>query len=296
MGEPGVIFPAGKVIDAHTHLFPAEVCRDRRPYLARDAWFGELYASESITLIQPEEMIASMDAAGIERSVVCGWPWRDAGLCREQNDFLAEVAGRFPDRIAWLAIVNPLANGAAQEVERAVGLGACGVGELNADAQGFEWQQPHTLGAVVDVAVALDVPFLIHCSEPVGHAYPGKGTATPEKLLEFFTAWPELRVIAAHWGGGLPFYELMPEVRQRCRNVVYDTAASTYLYQWDVFPVIERLVGPERILFGTDYPLLRQSTFLRKTLGAGMSEDSLPAVLADNAARVFGFSGSRSTP
>lgn len=284
------------MIDAHTHLFPTDVCRDRRPYLARDAWFGELYASETITLIQPEEMIASMDTAGIEWSVVCGWPWRDPGLCREQNDFLAEVARRFPDRIAWLAIVNPLDAGAAQEIERTVALGACGIGELNADAQGFEWQQPHMLGAVVEVATVLDVPFLIHCSEPVGHVYPGKGTATPEKLLEFFIAWPELRVVAAHWGGGLPFYELMPEVRQRCRNVVYDTAASTYLYQWDVFPVIERLVGPDRILFGTDYPLLRQSTFLRRTLAAGMPEASLVPVLAENAARVFGIPDSRSAP
>ncbi len=282
------------MIDAHTHLFPDDVRRDRRPYLARDAWFGELYASESIVLIEPEEMIASMDAAGIERSVVCGWPWRDAGLCREQNDFLAGVARRYPERISWLAIVNPLDSGAAAEIERAVSLGASGVGELNADAQGFEWQQPHTLGPAVDAATALDVPFLTHCSEPVGHAYPGKGTATPEKLLEFFTAWPDLRVVAAHWGGGLPFYELMPEVQQHCRNVVYDTAASTYLYRWDVFPVIERLIGSGRILFGTDYPLLKQANFLLRTLASGLPESSTATILADNADRVFRFSESRS--
>ena len=285
-----------RVVDAHTHLFPAEVCRDRGPYLRRDGWFGELYASETIRLIQPEEMIASMDEAGIAQSIVCGWPWRDQGLCREHNDFMADVADRFPGRIAWLAIVNPLDAGAAYEIERALALGARGVGELNADAQGFEWQQPHTLGRAVEAATSLAVPFLVHCSEPVGHTYPGKGTATPEKLLEFFTAWPDLRVVAAHWGGGLPFYELMPEVAQRCRNVVYDTAASTYLYRWDVFPLVERLIGPERILFGTDYPLLRQSTFLRKAAGSGLPDPALQSILAENAERVFGLAESGSKP
>jgi predicted TIM-barrel fold metal-dependent hydrolase len=286
---PGSDLTGVRVIDAHTHLFPDAVRNDRRPYLARDAWFGSLYAADSVVLVSPEDMIASMDAAGVERSIVCGWPWRDMGLCREQNDFLASVGHQFPDRISWLAIVNPLDDAAATEIERAVDLGAVGIGELNADAQGFEWQQAHALAAAVEAAMAHDLPFLVHASEPAGHAYPGKGTATPDKLLQFIGAWPDLSIVAAHWGGGLPFYELMPEVRQMCRNVVYDTAASTYLYGWDVFPIVEQLIGPEKIVFGTDYPLLKQGNFLRRTLGSGVPETALPAVLASNADRVFGI-------
>jgi predicted TIM-barrel fold metal-dependent hydrolase len=139
------------------------------------------------------------------------------------------------------------------------------------------------------------VPFLLHSSEPVGHHYPGKGTATPEKLLAFFAAYPELRVVAAHWGGGLPFYELMPEVEALCRNVVYDTAASTYLYRWDVFPAVEQVIGAGKILFGTDYPLLKQKPFLRKAIGSGLSSTSLQAVLADNASAFFKVSKVGST-
>ena len=276
-----------RIIDTHTHLFPPEIVRDRAEFLERDSWFGQLYASPVIVMVSPEEMIASMDEAGIEMSVICGWPWRDPGLCRIQNDFLADVHARFRDRLAWLAIVNPLAAGCAEEIERCANLGASGIGELNADAQGFAWEEPAILGAMVEACRACDVPILIHCSESVGHAYLGKGTATPDKILRFLEACPDSRVIAAHWGGGLPFFEMMPEVARLTTNVVYDSAASTYLYTRNVFHVVEQLVGPGRIVFGSDYPLLNQKRFLGRTLTSSLSQAGIADVLANNADRIF---------
>ncbi|MEJ7901367.1 MAG: amidohydrolase family protein [Thermomicrobiales bacterium] len=276
-----------RIIDAHTHLFAPAIVRDRSAYLTRDGWFGALYASPKIVLVTPEDLIESMDATGIEMSIVCGWPWTDMGLCREHNDFLAEVQQRFPDRIAWLAIVNPASPEAPAEIERAVKMGASGIGELNADAQGFNWERHAELAGAMDACLEFDVPVLMHCSEPVGHAYPGKGTATPEKILNFLEANPDLRVVAAHWGGGLPFYELMPEVALLTANVTYDSAASTYLYGFDVFPVVERLIGNQRAMFGTDFPLLKQGVFLDRVLRSGMPQESLPGLLGETAARVF---------
>lgn len=278
-----------RVIDAHTHLFPPEIVRDRTLHLDRDVWFGELFASPRIVLVTPDDLITSMDDAGIEMSVVCGWPWRDMGHCREHNDFLADVQKMHPDRIAWLATVNPASTSAPNEIERAIHRGAAGIGELNADAQGFDWENTNDLADTMDTCVRAGVPVLIHCTEPVGHAYPGKGAAIPAKILQFLEANPELRVVAAHWGGGLPFYELMPEVAELTRNVVYDSAASTFLYRFEIFPVVERLLGQARIVFGTDYPLLKQRAFLNKTLASGMPESALPDVLGGAARRVFGI-------
>ena len=277
------------VIDAHTHLFPPDVVRDRTPFLKRDAWFGELYLSPNTRMVSPEDLVASMDQAGITTSVVCGWPWRDPGLCREQNAFLAEVRRRYPDRIAWLAIVNPADRSAVADVEWALSESASGLGELNADAQGFAWEDRHTLSPVAEFCSGTGVPLLMHCSEPVGHSYPGKGTATPDRILAFLQSFPSLRVVAAHWGGGLPFYELMPEIALATRNVVYDSAASTYLYDFSMFAHAERLVGAERIVFGTDYPLLRQKAFLQRVRDSDISPEALTRVLGGTAARVFGL-------
>jgi predicted TIM-barrel fold metal-dependent hydrolase len=132
---------------------------------------------------------------------------------------------------------------------------------------------------------------MMHASEPVGHSYPGKGTATPERLLGFVAAYPELRFVLAHWGGGLPFYELMPEVAASLRQVAYDSAASTYLYRFGVFRAVLDIVGPERVLFASDYPVLKQGSYLKSVLGARLHDDELPAVLAESARRVYGLDG-----
>ena len=280
-----------RIVDAHTHLFPAEIVSDRSSFLARDGWFGTLYASPTIVMVSPEEMIASMDDAGIDASVVCGWPWRDPGLCRIQNDYLAEVHARYSDRLAWLAIVNPLDKRAAEEIEHAASMGAVGIGELNADAQAFAWDDPDPLGSMIEACRAGDLPILMHCSEPVGHSYPGKGTATPDKILRFLETYPDVRVVAAHWGGGLPFFEMMPEVARLTANVVYDSAASTYLYTRNVFPVVERLVGSTRMVFGSDYPLLSQKRFLNRTMTSSLSDAGIADILGNNADRIFRLTG-----
>jgi predicted TIM-barrel fold metal-dependent hydrolase len=133
---------------------------------------------------------------------------------------------------------------------------------------------------------------MMHATEPVGHGYPGKGTATPERLLVFIIANPALPIVLAHWGGGLPFYELMPEVASACALVAYDTAASTYLYRPAVFRAVLDIVGPRRVLWGSDYPVLGMDRFLRKTIALGeIRDDELEAVLSGTARRVYGFEG-----
>lgn len=91
----------------------------------------------------------------------------------------------------------------------------------------------------------------------------------------------------AHWGGGLLFYDLMPEVRAALRNVYYDTAASSYLYDPSVFRIASQLIGHERILWGTDYPLLSQAKFLTRVRSCGLSKAEEQAILGDNAARLL---------
>ncbi len=278
---------ARPIVDAHTHIFPPEFVRDREAICRRDEWFAELYQNPKSLLATEEDILASMNDAGFRSSIVCGFPWRDSGLCREHNDYLLDVAGRNVGRIAAIATISPTDHGAAKEAERCFEAGAVGIGELNADAQGFDLSVPTSLKAIADICRDFDKPILFHVSEPVGHLYAGKGTATPDRLLRFLLEYPDVKVVAAHWGGGLPFYELMPEVAELTRNLVYDSAASTYLYRSSVFPSVIDLVGAERVLMGTDYPVLRQDRFVRRILKHDLSDDILDAILWRNAARVY---------
>jgi uncharacterized protein len=276
------------VVDAHTHAFPPEWVADRVNHCRRDRWFAELYEAPSAKMIDAVELTSAMDGAGVALAIVCGWPWLDPGLCREHNDYLADAARKSNGRLAWLGIVAPASPDAAAETERCLALGASGIGELNADAQGVDIAQPGLLADVVAVLTAAERPLLLHASEPVGHRYPGKGTATPDRLLTFLSANPELRVVLAHWGGGLPFYELMPEVAAHTRNVVYDTAASSYLYRPGVFRTVLDIAGRERVLWASDHPVLGMGKFLDRTRRlAAIHPDERALVMGDNARRVY---------
>src|SRR5439155_122389 len=76
---------------------------------------------------------------------------------------------------------------------------------------------------------------LLHSSEPVGHLYRGKGQNSPDKIYAFALAHPDLKIVAAHWGGGLPFYYLMPEMGPSLPNLYFDSAATELLYDGHVY-------------------------------------------------------------
>lgn len=278
-----------RVVDAHTHLFSPDVISARELFVERDRWFGHLYENPKAKLAAAEDILESMDAAGVDVSIVCGFPWGDLGICREQNDFMAETCRLAPDRLVFLGIVVPTDPGAAQEAERCFQLGAVGIGELNADAQGFDLTEPKEAADLMAVCQAFDKPVMLHASEPVGHLYPGKGFSTPDKLVTWIDAFQEQRIVLAHWGGGLPFYELMPEIRELTRNVVYDSAATTYLYRHDVFQQVTALAGSDRVLFATDYPVLRQDRLLRTVENRLADSPGFSDLMSGNADRVYGL-------
>lgn len=281
---------SGLVIDAHVHIFPPEIVQQRERFCRLDRWFATLYERPRAKLVTAEELLASMDEAGIHVSIAAGFPWADPALCSFHNDYLATAAERSDRRIAWLGTVVPYHPQAAQEAERCFARGAVGIGELNADAQGFAWEECDQLADLVSVCEAAGRPILAHVSEPLGHEYRGKGTAWPQRFVRFIERYPGLRVVAAHWGGGLPFYELMPEFASLAGRVYYDSAASTYLYQFRVFRIVVDLVGVERVLFASDYPVLHQKRFLERVRNeSGLTEDALRRVLGENAQQVYGL-------
>ena len=125
---------------------------------------------------------------------------------------------------------------------------------------------------------------LIHASEPVGHAYPGKGRTTPDVLCRFIENFPDLTIVCAHWGGGLPFYALMPEVGTALKNTYFDTAASPFLYDQRVFSMVSNVIGAGKILLASDFPLLEQARLLRQVRDASLPKEAKEAIMGGNAA------------
>ncbi len=277
------------VVDLHTHIFPPEIIAQRERFLERDAWFARLYANPKARMATAEDLLAAMDAAGVDRAVTFGFAWADPGLCRLANEYVSEAVRSHPRRLVGFAVLNPAARGVEADLARAAAGGLVGVGELMPDGQGYALGDVQTLAPVMEGARALGWPVLAHASEPVGHDYAGKGRASLAAAVQLAEHYPETTLILAHWGGGLPFYELMPEVRRALARVYYDTAASLYLYDDAVFRVAASVVG-SKILFGTDYPLIEPGRFLARIRATGLASDVLAGILGGNAERLLGLS------
>ena len=278
------------VIDSHCHILPPGFQRRRAELLARDATFATLFAKEGATMATAEALIDAMDRAGVSRAVVMGMGWAGRALAQEANDYIIESVTRYPDRLTGFCSVNPAwGDGAVAEVERCASAGSKGIGELHPDTQGFDITDGLGLAPLMDAARRLGLPVVVHGSEPVGHQYPGKGRTTPDKLYRFIENFQDNTIVCAHWGGGLPFYALMPEVPEVIKNVYFDTAASPFLYGPQVVATVAGLVGAGKVLFATDFPLIRPERLLRQMVESGLDGAAQEAILGGNAARLLGL-------
>ncbi len=278
------------VIDAHCHILPPSFGSRRAEIAQRDATFAALLSSPNARIASAEDLLAAMDRDGVDRAVVMGMGWTDQEIAAEVNDYIIQAVQDNPSRLTGFCSVNPAwGEPALLEVKRCASAGLVGIGELHADTQGFDITDAAAMAPVMDLARSSGMPVLVHASEPAGHQYPGKGSTTPDKLYPFIQGFPGNVIICAHWGGGLPFYFLMPEVPEVLKNVYFDSAASPFLYRPEVFSAVAELAGKGKVLFASDYPLMEVSRPLDQARGAGLAPDVEAALLSGNAAKLLGL-------
>lgn len=246
------------IIDVHTHLFPPDVIKNQEKYCRLDSCFGVL-ADPKCTIQRyatAEETIALADEAGIKKVIMQGWYWRDHGLCEYHNDYMYDVIRKYPYRFEAFASINPRVGWPAiWEMEKCYQRGFIGIGEMGPGGQGWDLNDKDFLH-LMEAAVKCNMLVNIHAGEPVGRIYAGKDPTPFEGFYDLAKKFPELKLILAHWGGGLPYYEMWHGVKETMKNVYYDTAGNPLLYKTRVFECVAKIVGTKKILYGSDFPLL----------------------------------------
>jgi predicted TIM-barrel fold metal-dependent hydrolase len=269
------------LIDIHTHAFPRVIREQRDKFFDNEPAFELLYKSPKARLVGAADTVAMMDEQGVDKSVVFGFPWRSEDTFRLNNDYILEAVARYPDRLIGFCCLDPMHTDAAGEVERCLQAGLSGVGELAFYTSGLD---ERCLDPIMAVARRYDVPVMLHTNEPVGHQYPGK---SPNTLIQIYTLvkrFQHNRIILAHWGGGLFFYTLLKkEVRETLANVWFDTAASPFLYQPAIYQHAITLAGADKVLWGTDFPLLKPRRYFKEMDQAGLADAEKRAICGANA-------------
>ena len=278
------------IIDFHTHVFPPRLVEGRSAHSKRDTTLAALFANSNAPMATAGDLISAMDEAGVDAAVIMGVGWTDRGIAREANDYLLESAARYSGRLIPFCSVNPAwGEDALSEIDRCAASGARGVGELHPDTQGFKLEDSSLMDPFLDCLKSRNMVLLTHSSEPVGHVYPGKGSVTPAVLMEFIEKYADVAIVCSHWGGGLPFYSLMPEVKRALSNAYFDSAASPFLYRASIYSLMSKVARPGSILFGSDFPLLRPGRLMRHIRAADISAGEKEQILGRNAQRLLGL-------
>jgi predicted TIM-barrel fold metal-dependent hydrolase len=292
------------IVDAHVHLYPAEVDLDPAGWAARS---GERHWAVLCTrkrrdgrpvqsLPTIDALLRAMDAAGISRAVLLGWYWERPETCVWQNRFYGTCVRAHPDRLAAFATIHPGAGRehTLAEVRRAHVDGLIGLGELSPHSQVFPVNDP-VFTDVLRLAGELRMPVNLHVTDPASRPYVGRIETPLTDFRWLAQTFPRTTFILAHWGGMLPLVDATVTATA-LPNVYYDTAASPLLYDAMIWDRALPKFGSDRVLFGSDFPLnlypkLDEAPELSRLVAEALTGGANVNVLGGNVARLLGWPG-----
>ncbi|MCP3939982.1 MAG: amidohydrolase [Desulfobacteraceae bacterium] len=278
------------IIDSHTHLFPEQIKNDRSLFFDNEPEFKLLYNSPRAKIATICELIETMDTHRVDICVTSGFPWKNPDLARKNNDYILEAVQAYPDRIKGLACFDLSWKGAADEAIRCMDGGLCGVGELAFYLSGIDQTALTLLEPVMEALRSHgNLPCMIHTNEPLGYPYPGKTPVTLEQIDTLTRTFPHNKIILAHWGGGIFFYHVMKkQVKENLKNIWYDTAASVFLYDPEIYDMAVQAGVIDKVLFGTDFPMLTPDRYYKDMDKSSMTAAHKAQVLGKNALALYG--------
>ncbi len=252
-----------KIIDCHTHLYPSELKdhlvewgRDRKEYY----WMHLMKEEEGRQSIQDwptvKEFLNAMDEASIEKAILLGWYWERQETCVWHNDWMFNCMKEYPSRFLAFAAVQPRDGykSVIEDLKQRRDQGFVGVGEIFHKVQQFdmrdeEWER------ILRWIESVNWPVNLHVTDPVGKEYKGRVMGELADYVGLAKKHPNLKIILAHLGGLLGFYEANTHVKSILKNVYYDLSALPRLYDLKIIQTLIEVVGAKKVIFGSDYPL-----------------------------------------
>jgi aminocarboxymuconate-semialdehyde decarboxylase len=324
------------VIDIHTHMIPQawlDLLKSHGgDYELKPTRAGataiHLAGAPFVTLMPEmfdfELRFRAMDAAGVDMAVLSltgpnvFWGTRETSVkaARIANAYYADSQTKYPDRLRWVASIPwEYPDAALAELSRARADGACGVAALG-NIRGRDLIDPlfAPIWAEID---RLQWPVFVHPTIPPG----GRdmrldefSLATPIGFMVdttlafarlilsgFLDRYPNLKLIAPHGGGTLPYlsgrldrcYETIPACRAaikeppsaHLRRIFYDTV----IYEPRALAMCIEAGGAENVLYGTDFPHNVGDMKGILTLVRDLPADQARKVAGENAKRIFGI-------
>lgn len=254
----------GKIIDSHAHIFPEKLAKKAVDSIGD--FYGLSMDTEEGTV---EALLADGEKNGITKYVVHSTA-TVPGQVQAINDFIHSQLLRYPQLIGY-GTLHPQMDNPKAEIDRMEKMGFKGI-KLHPDFQEFAADSPEMFG--VYSLLAGRFPVLFHAGD-IRYPY-----SNPHRIAAVAKGFPELTVIAAHFGGysewdSIPVYEGLA-------NVYFDTCSALAFLSKEEAVRLIRHFGAERFLFGSDFPMWAYKPELERMEGLKLTKEEYELIFYKN--------------
>ena len=279
-----------RAIDCVVNPITPEIMR-LRPAWSKTFWQNKIGRDASVGEgLTHGQMLALMDSAGIERALLIATKTGQLGLPGSWHlpyAIVAEAVQQHPDRFSGLAGLDPTEGMAGvRALERAV------------KDDGFVGAHfyPHWFELAPDHArwypfyakcVELDIPVQLQVGQSLVYDLnrPLKSVGRPITLDTVACDFPELKLVGIHVG--IPWTDEMIAMSWKHRNLYIGCDAHSPRYWPQSFIHYLTSYGQDKVIFGTDYPVLDFERTRREIEALGLKEGVLQKLLRDNARQLY---------
>jgi predicted TIM-barrel fold metal-dependent hydrolase len=235
-----------------------------------------------------DNFLKVMNNSNVDMAVIWFIPSNPNDVSRI-NDWISETVAKHPDKfIGFANIYPPHEDAALKEMDRALNkLGLKGI-KLHPLVQGYRMNDPSVL-RVLERAREYDVPIVTHVTSPAYRPFPDYMGGLMQEVADFDSKWTKSAFLkemfphynsnkfyAAHLGG---IYDAIIEGSKiSFQTTGACVSAIEYAY---------RAVGPERIVFGSDYPFNDMANEVGKIRRAQIPEEAKKMILGENARKAL---------
>lgn len=259
------------LIDIHTHVYPAAVAAKAAKSI-QDFYALDGGGMEGTV----EQLLQQGDKAGIERFVILPVGLKPDRV-RHINDFILAQAAAQP-RFIGFGTVHAAMENIGDEAEYVISNGLHGI-KIHPDSQAFDIDDPRLFPMYE--AISGKIPVMPHMGDP------RYDFSHPRKLRRVMELFPNLQVIATHFGGYSMYEEAYDLLHDK--DCVFDVSSSLMFMPEGVAEKYINAYGAERMAFGTDFPLWDPVVETERFMRLNLTADQFDQIGHKTAQRVLGL-------
>ncbi len=266
------------IVDSHAQIWVKEVIEKLPKEMVREyeKTFGKRFDYSL------EDMLQEMEKNEVDKAVVVAVDAQTTFNYCIPNEIVAEIVEKSDGRLIGFAGVDPHKGVVAlKEIEKAVDMGFKGLKfmpHLHMLNPNDEKMYP-----IYEKALEYDLVLLFHSGTQFHRGTKIK-YCKPIYFDDVAVDFPDLKIIIAHFG--YPWYEEALAVVRRNKNVYFNIAGWSPKYIPDTVIRQMNSILQEKVLFGTDYPLMSYERVLKELKDLNLKKETYEKMFYKNAKKI----------